>query len=174
MAQPIADPLEVPQMIRSLRLAVLVGMLAALVIGTGTALAGHDGKGDGGKGHATKILDTRLVGLAVKGTVVAGVTGAGHAWSLEEGRAKLFSDGRVNLRVEGLVLSPEGTQPVPNGSVIVSCNSGGAGNVVQSGPVPLSAHGDARFNGVLTLPSPCLAPVIFFGSTTGAWFAVSG
>jgi hypothetical protein len=151
---------------RSLRLAILVGVLAALVVGTGTAFAGPGG--------SHKILDTRLVGLAAPGTVVAGVTGAGHAWAIDHGNAKLFSDGRVDLTVEGLVLTPEGTNPVANGRVVVSCNGGGAGNIVQSGLVPFSPDGDAHFNNWLTLPSPCLAPVIFFTSGGGAWFAVSG
>ena len=155
-------------MMRSLRLAVLVGILAALVVGTGTAVAGPGG--------SHKILDTRLVGLATPGTVVAGVTGAGHAWAIDHGNAKLFSDGRVDLTVEGLVLTPEGINPVANGRVVVSCNGGGgAGDIVQSGLVAFSTpDGDAHFNSTLTLPSTCLAPVIFFTSGGGAWFAVSG
>jgi hypothetical protein len=152
-------------MARLIRLAVAIGLLAALVVGTGTVAAGAGGK----------ILDTRLVGLAVAGTVVAGVPGAGHAWAIDEGNAKLYADGRVKVRVEGLVLTPEGINPVANGRVVVSCNGGGTGNVVQSGLVPLSVpEGNAHFKGTLTLPSPCLAPVIFFTSPTGAWFAVSG
>jgi hypothetical protein len=159
-------------MARSLRLAIAIGLLAALVVGTGT-VAAH--RGDSHKVHPEKILETRLVGLAVPGTVVAGVTGAGHAWAIKEGRAKLYDNGRVKVSVRGLVLSPEGNNPVANGRVVVSCNGGGAGNVVQSGLVPLSVpKGNAHFNGLLTLPSPCLAPVIFFTSPTGSWFAVSG
>jgi hypothetical protein len=59
--------------------------------------------------------------------------------------------------------------------VVVSCNGGGAGNIVSSGDVPLSQpEGDMHFNGWLTLPSPCLDPVIFVTSTGGAWFATTG
>ena len=164
-------------MIRTLRLAVVLGLMAVVLVGAGTVAAKPGGPGGpGGPGHGPKkILDTRLVGLAVPGTVVVGVTGAGHAWALKDGKATLSSDGRVDLHVHGLVLTPEGTNPVANGRVVVSCNGGGAGNVVQSGLVPLSVpKGDAHFNGWLTLPSPCLAPVIFFTSPGGAWFAVSG
>jgi hypothetical protein len=154
-------------MARSLRLAIAFGLLAALVVGTGTVAAHRDGP------H--KILDTRLVGLATPGTVVVGVTGAGHAWAIDRGNAKLYDNGRVKVDVRGLVLTPEGTNPVANGRVVVSCNGGGAGNVIQSGLVPLSVPGgNAHFDGKLTLPSPCLAPVIFFTSGGGAWFAVSG
>jgi hypothetical protein len=154
-------------MIRTLRLAFATGLIAALVVGTGTASAQSGGR------H--KLLDEPLVGLATPATVVAGVTGAGHAWSIEEGKAKLFSDGRVLVIVEGLVLFPEGTQPAANVRVVVSCNGGGAGNVVQSGPVPLSQpEGDMQFNQRLTLPSPCLDPVIFVTNLSGGWFATTG
>ena len=45
----------------------------------------------------------------------------------------------------------------------------------MSDVVPLSVpDGDAHVNQWLTLPSPCLAPVVFFTSAGGAWFAVSG
>ena len=155
-------------MIRTVRLAVALGLLAALVAGTGTAAAQSGGR------H--KVLDAPLIGLATPGTVIAGVTGAGHAWTLEEGNAKLFSGGRVLVNVEGLVLFPEGTQPAANVLVVVSCNGGGGeGDIVQSGPMPLSQpDGDMHFNDWLTLPSPCLDPVIFVTSTGGRWFATAG
>jgi len=152
---------------RTLRLAVAFGLLAAFVVGTGTVAAKAGGR------H--KLLDADLVGLAAPGTVVAGVAGAGHAWSIEEGNAKLFSDGRVLVNVEGLVLFPEGTQPAANVLVKVSCNGGGAGNLVSSGLVPLSQpEGDMHFNQWLTLPSPCMNPVIFVTSINGGWFATTG
>ena len=50
--------------------------------------------------------------------------GAGHAWAIDEGTAKLFSDGRLKVNVEGLVLTPEGTNPVTTGRAVVSCNGG--------------------------------------------------
>ena len=155
-------------MARSLRFAIALALLAGLVLGTGTAFAA--------KGGNHKVLDADLVGLAVPKTVIAGVTGAGHAWAIEEGNAKLFSDGRVLVNVEGLVLTPEGTNPVPTGRAIVSCNGGATpADIVMSDVVPLSIpDGDAHVNQWLTLPSPCLNPVIFFTSNGGAWFATSG
>jgi hypothetical protein len=158
-------------MARSLRFAIATAVLAGLVLGTGSAVAAKDGHD-----KADKILDTRLVGLAVPRTVIAGVTGAGHAWAIDEGRAKLFSDGRLQVKIEGLVLTPEGTNPVATGRAIVSCNGGATpADIVMSDVVSLSVpDGDARVDQHLSLPSTCLAPVIFFASATGAWFAVSG
>ena len=88
---------------RSLRFAIATALLAGLVLGTGTVAAA--------KGGNHKILDVPLVGLAVPRTVIAGVAGAGHAWAIDEGNAKLFSDGRLLINVEGLVLTPRGHEP---------------------------------------------------------------
>ena len=131
-------------MARSLRFAIAPALLAGLVLGTGTALAAKGGK------H--KVLRRGLVGLAVPRTVIAGVTGAGHAWAIDEGKAKLFSDGRVLVNVEGLVLTPEGTNPVATGRAVVSCNGGATpADIVMSDVVPLSVpDGDAHVNQWLT------------------------
>ena len=154
-------------MTRSLRFAIAAGLLAGLVLGTGTVAAARGGH------H--KILDVPLIGLAVPRTVIAGVTGAGHAWAIDEGNAKLFSDGRLLINVEGLVLTPEGINPVGSVKGVVSCNGGAtAADIVSSGVVPLSIpDGDAHINQWLTLPSPCANPVIFVTNAGGAWFAVS-
>lgn len=152
---------------RSLRFAIATALLAGLVLGTGSVAAAN-------RGHH-KILDVQLVGLAVPRTVIAGVTGGGHAWAIDEGNAKLFSDGRLLINVEGLVLTPEGTNPVATVKGVVSCNGGATGaDIVRSNVVPLSIpDGDAHINQWLALPSPCLNPLIFVTSAGGAWFAVT-
>jgi hypothetical protein len=40
--------------------------------------------------------------------------------------------------------------------------------------VPFSDDGDAVVDDVVVLPSPCQAPVVFFTSPGGGWFAVTG
>jgi len=154
-------------MVRILRLAAATALLAALVVGSGTAVAGPD--------HGRKIIDTRLVGIPVAGQVLLGVTGGGRPWTIEKGKAKLFEDGFLDLDVRGLVLGPgganEGTNPIALGRAIVVCNGE---DKVMSDTVPFSPAGDAKVKAQLALPSPCLAPVIFFGNAGGAWFAVSG
>src|SRR5215203_2945406 len=151
----IASPGGAP-MARSIRFAVAAALVATLVLGTGAVSAANHGR------H--KILDVPLVGLPAPRVIVAGVTGAGHAWAIEHGNAKLFSDGRLLIDVEGLVLTPEGTNPVGTGKGVVSCNGGATPeDIVSSQTVPLSIpDGDAHINEWLTLPSPCLDPVIFF------------
>ncbi len=159
-------------MARSLRFVIASVLVAGLVLSTASVVAA---KNDKHEDHH-KILQTRLVGLAVPGTTIAGVKGAGHAWAIDKGTGKLFADGRLKVEVKGLVLTPEGTNPVTTGKAVVSCNGGATtADIVSSTVVPLSVPGgNATVDQHVTLPSPCLAPVIFFTSATGAWFAVSG
>jgi hypothetical protein len=160
-------------MVRPVRLAVATALLAGLVVGTGTVAADP---GD----HGRKIIDTRLVGIPVARQVLLGVPGGGRPWTIDKGKAKLFEDGWLDLEVRGLVLGPggsnEGTNPIALGRAIVVCNGGAvAADTVMSDPVPFSVpDGDAAVEAHLALPGPCLAPVIFFGSAGGSWFAVSG
>ena len=134
----------------------------------------RDGRRAAGGRH--KVLDEPLIGLATPGTVVAGVTGAGHAWSIEEGNAKLFSDGRVLVNVEGLVLFPEGTQPAANvrvGRLVQRRRD--AGNIVQSGPrAAVAARGRHALQPLADPAEPMRSPVIFVTSQNGSWFATTG
>lgn len=154
-------------MTRMLRIGVTLGLFAALTAGAGTAAAAAGGN------H--KVFDANMFGLPAPRVVLAGVTGAGHAWAIEHGNAKIFSDGRVLVNVEGLVLTPEGINPVASGRAVVSCNGGAtAADIVMSDIVPLSMpDGDAHVNQHLALPSPCADPVVFFTNNTGAWFAAT-
>ena len=64
---PVDDPIGLRggvHMIRSFRLALFAGVLAALVLGSGTVLAGPGGPGGPGGPH--KILDTRLAPLRAR------------------------------------------------------------------------------------------------------------
>ena len=127
-------------MARSLRIAAVLGLVASLVLGTGR-----------GRGRARVITRSSTRGSSDSpspGLVLAGVTGAGHAWAIADGNAKLFEDGRVKLDVEGLVLTPEGTNPVANGRVVVSCN-GGATPATSSSPISCRCRvpdGNAAFH----------------------------
>ena len=154
-------------MARSLRLAIAIGLLAVLIVGTGTVVADGGGRG--------KILDTRLVGVPNPPVTIVGVNGAGAAWTTDGSRAKLFADGRLDVEIEHLVFltgANAGKNTIPQGRVTVVCN----GTVrVNSDPIAFSIpDGNAEFNGHLALPSPCFAPVVFFTSVGGNWFAVSG
>jgi hypothetical protein len=45
-------------------------------------------------------------------------------------------------------------------------------------PFPATTTGDAQFDGSVSLPSPCIAPIVFVtagtGNPPGVWFSVTG
>ncbi len=152
-------------MTRFLRLVLAVAMLGALVVGNVASTIAS----------GSKVFDAQMVGIPTAGLMLDGLTGGGVPWVLDSGRAKLFADGRLDVEVEGLVLATNHTNPVANGLAVVAC---GNVAVAQSEIVPFSPAGDAEVETTVSLPSPCLAPAVFFvGVTaTGAqrWFAVTG
>ena len=152
-------------MSRTLRLILSLAALAALVLGSvASTTAG-----------GAKVLDARMAGIPSGAPTLHGLTGGGVAWSIEEGRTMLFSDGRLHVEVQGLVVAASGVNPIATGRAVLTCSSVAA---ARSPIVPFSPAGDAEVNTVLDLPPTCLAPAVFFvGITaTGAerWFAVTG
>jgi hypothetical protein len=149
-------------MARSFRIRLALTLLVALTVGVASNVTA------GGR----KVLDATLTGLPVPGTVVAGITGAGAPWVIDEGKAQLFEDGRIHVVVEGLVIPGRvPPNPVDFGKAVVSCNGAFADDTAL---VPFSDDGDAVVDDVVTLPSPCQAPAVFFTSPGGGWFAVTG
>ena len=114
------------------------------------------------------------------------VAGGGLPWELDSAKGELRADGRLEVKVKGLVLARrapvpaalQGTNPIPAFKAIVSCLTAVAGApatvIVSTATVPASTTGDARIEGTVTLPTPCFAPIVFVTSPTGAWFAVTG
>jgi hypothetical protein len=125
----------------------------------------------------SKILEGSMTGIPQGGLAISGVAGGGLPWVLDRGSVELSSSGKLELSVRHLVLAAganAGTNPVPTGRAIVVC-AGAA--PVMSDTVPYSPDGNARVETRLSLPSPCLAPVVFFAGQTAngpRWFAVSG
>jgi len=148
-------------MAHSLRITLALALLTALTIGVASNAAA------GGR----KVLDATMTGLPVPGTVIAGITGAGAPWVIDEGRARLFADGRIHVVVEGLIIPALGRNPVATGKAVVSCNGVFADDTAV---VPFSPEGDAVVVDVVTLPSPCQGVTVFFTSPGGGWFAVTG
>jgi hypothetical protein len=116
---------------------------------------------------------------------VRGLNGGGLPWELERGRGELRSDGRLEVTVRGLVLARrdpvppamQGTNPVPQFRGAVNCLTPAApdeGETVLTDPVTATPDGNARIEATLTLPDPCIAPIVFVTSPTNAWFATTG
>ncbi|HEX5936940.1 MAG TPA: hypothetical protein VFZ75_04500 [Actinomycetota bacterium] len=141
--------------------------------------------------EAPRVLEFDTM-AAVRGPYVGtanpirGVPGGGLPWQIDRGEGGLRRDGRLEVRVEGLVLKeaapvpPElqGTNPVANFRAIVSCESivDGAAQTVNrtTRQFPATPDGDARIVATIEIPRPCFAPIVFVTSPTGAWFAVTG
>ena len=170
-------------------LATIAGVLAAAAIGVqaGDAHPGGD-RGHRGAGKSILEFDTmapvtgQFVGTA---NPVRGVPGGGLPWMLDRARGELRRDGRLDVRVEGLVLARQdpvpanlqGTNPIPQFRAIVSCLSPDAPDQpvnLTTDPVPASPTGDAHIRTRVALPADCVAPIVFVTSPAGQWFAATG
>ena len=117
---------------------------------------------------------------------IRGVPGGGIPWTLTEARGELRTDGRIEVRVRGLVLAEgprAGTNPITAFKAIVSCltaTTDATGNLVvatvnrSTNTFPATASGDSEIEDMVSLPAPCIAPIVFVTSPTGAWFAATG
>ncbi len=123
------------------------------------------------------------------------INGGGLPWVLTAANGELKGSGHLEIQVKGLVLDPNdpavisrglaGDNPIGSFVAIVSCQSidGSGAAVVVNVASPAfpattglvtSGGGDASFEGTLSLPSPCLAPIVFIGPNSSTWFAVTG
>lgn len=120
---------------------------------------------------------------------IRNIPGGGLPWVIGAANGELKSNGQLEIKVSGLVLDPNdpvvisrglgGTNPSPNFEAIVSCLSkDSAGNPiianVTTGLFPADAAGNSQIEATLSLPQPCIAPIIFVASPGGAWFASTG
>jgi hypothetical protein len=117
-----------------------------------------------------------------------GIPGGGLPWAISDAKGRLGADGELELEVEGLVLARrdpvpanlQGTNPIPNFVAVVSCLSTADPTVpvnVATAAVPADTDGNAAFEETVSLPSPCIAPIVFVGADLGAgpiWFASTG
>ncbi len=150
--------------------AIMSVSLVALLVGLGVTTAQADG---------TQVEWERIVGIIVPLSIVGQhvgsppctvnvncVRGAGFPWTAKEGRAQVdLGDGQVEFKVKGLALSGDPPPAVIGTTGIVRmvkgtlvCNVTDAGttaNLVDTPSVALSAQGDAKFSGTVSLPSAC-------------------
>jgi hypothetical protein len=116
---------------------------------------------------------------------VRGLGGGGLPWQLDSARGELRADGRLEVTVRGLVLARrdpvpppmQGTNPVAQFRGAVNCLTPAApdtGETVLTDPVVTTPDGNARIEARLTLPKPCIAPIVFVTSAANAWFASTG
>ena len=117
-------------------------------------------------------------------TPLRGLSGGGIPWMLTRGQGTLSTSGHLKVEVEGLVLAAgasAGTNPITSFRALVSCvkSDGTFQNILTdafpatTGPAS-AGGGDADIETDVTLPAPCIAPIVFVTSPGGAWFASTG
>lgn len=161
-----------------------IGMLALmLVLSTFFAASSATAK-------ESKILEfSAMVGVPRPYTgatnAIRGVSGGGRPWAIKFAEGELKANGELEIKVRGLVIDPNepvttaGTNPSATFKVVVSCLSKDANGLAVTSNVateefPADAAGNAEFETSVTLPSPCIAPIIFVTNPNGSWFAATG
>lgn len=161
------------------------GIIASVAAGAGIAVLGLTFAGAVGAGSGTMLEYNVMVGIpsAYTGTQdpIRGINGGGVPWVIASGKGELSSAGHLEIKVTGLVLASSGSNPISSFRAIVSCQdaTGGVTNVTTAAfpattGLATAGGGDARFEGDLSLPHPCIAPIVFVTSPGGAWFASTG
>lgn len=158
----------------------MVSGLAALLFVAPAALAGD------------KVLEFESMAGVMRpytgaANAIRGVNGGGLPWVIRVGKGEVKADGRIEVKVRGLVLADDPAvpparrlvNPIPNFRAVVSCLSvDAAGQAVTvnvtTGDFPATTGGDSEIEAALELPSPCIAPIVFVTSPGGAWFAATG
>lgn len=117
-----------------------------------------------------------------------GFNGAGAPWTiLRSASGELRADGRLHVRVRGLVIPTAGNQnPVAQFRAALSCQDPSDASNSQlffTNLFPATTGvnaGDSDIDGRVQLPDTCFAPLIFVVSppsasnANGVWFAVTG
>src|SRR5687767_206233 len=110
-----------------------------------------------------------------------GINGGGIPWAIGSGSGELTASGKLEINVQGLVLATTGSNPSATFRGLVSCvKSDGSFQNILTDPFPATTGlasaggGNAKIEADLSLPSPCIAPIIFVTSAGGSWFAATG
>ena len=113
-----------------------------------------------------------------------GISGGGLPWAIGEASGELRANGHLEISVQGLVLAAganSGSNPINSFRAIVSCvNSDGNFTNILTDAFPATTGpasaggGNAEIVTDVTLPQPCIAPIIFVTSPGGSWFASTG
>ena len=168
----------------SKRAAVALLATAALAGAGTTAISalGHDGAG-GRSDHpdhgGATVLKTTLAPSVPSDPMLHGAAAGGAPWVLRRGEARLRRDGRLAVRVRGLVIptAPGNGTPGPVTTVSASLYCGNDTTAVGTTPsAPISRSGNARMAGQFSLPAKCLAPVVLVhpNGNGAAYIAASG
>jgi hypothetical protein len=159
--------------------AVVIGAISLLVMAQASLVAANG---------SAKVLEwDTMVGVpagltgAQSQAPLRGINGGGVPWSLTSAKGELTTTGHLEIEVDGLVVASSGSNPSATFRALVSCvKSDGSFQNILTGPFPATTGpasaggGDAKIETNVTLPTPCIAPIVFVTSAGGSWFASTG
>lgn len=116
----------------------------------------NNGNNNNGNGE----FHGKLIGSA-PGQHVAGIPSGGAPWMVSNSEFNINGNGQFEVEVNGLLIA-SGTAANTVGPVTMVAASLICGDVVAGSTASalLSATGNATMQGVITVPSPCIAPAV--------------
>lgn len=165
-----------------------------------TEQRGREDEARGGEIKVPKLLEwDTMVGVPRPFTgatnAIRGVAGGGLPWVIGPTKGELDVNGRLEIEVTGLVFDPADATVISRGlanmntvpafAAVVSClskDAAGAASTVNmmteafpaTQGMASAGGGNAKIEAQVMLPKPCIAPIVFVTSPTGAWFAATG
>ena len=165
--------------------------LVAAVVTASPARAQYGGGGMGGSKGRVILSFSGMYGVNgpfIGATnAIRGVDGDELPWIVKSAKGSLTSSGKLSINIKGLVfpaavgVPPElqGTNDEPAFRAIVSCLAVNGAAVVENNQItqgfPATTTGNAKIKAQLTLPQPCVAPIVFIvGADEELWFVTTG
>jgi hypothetical protein len=116
---------------------------------------------------------------------IRGIPGDEAPWEIKSARGFLSASGHLVINVRGLVFKDDPRAPAgevgkndeTSFRALVSCLSTDATNPVnlETQGFPTGEKGNAFINARLSLPSPCVAPIVMIlAGSEDKWFAITG
>jgi len=148
-----------------------------------------------------KILEfNTMVGVPKAYTVamnvpIRGINGAGLPWIVNGATGELSASGKLEIMVTGLVFDPNDPTVIARDlankntitafEAVVSCRTVDSSGIAAVVNVPTNTFpattglasdggGNVKIEAQLSLPKPCIAPIVFIANSAGAWFAATG
>ena len=151
---------------RSVGVVILLSAIVTVIALVGSAVADQGG-GD-------RVLRSKLIGNTPGDPALFGVAPAGAPWEVAASDVDARRDGRIEVKVEGLVIAGRGTVGIAAVTASLYCNGTLVGTTA---PAPLSTDGDAEIRDTLAnVPAECPVPAVFVSpdGRPNVFFAVTG
>lgn len=108
----------------------------------------------------------RIIGIIQAGNLVFDITGGGQPWSTLGGEALVnLRTGHIEFEVRGLALAGGNSIGTPDNITqvkgTIACGAS-ASNQSDTPLVPLSAQGEAEFEGAIAIPATCTGSNVAF------------